>query len=86
MRIPNLTANVLLTPLLADRLDKLVYVASEEGRQKKVLQVKITDLGISNTSADLQTHIDQFLSQPLNMSNWGIDDRIYVAKCLNQTQ
>ena len=67
VRMPDLTLNFLQTPSSAERLDKLEYAASEEDRQRKLFQVKITHPGLSNASTDPQTHVKQFFSQQLNM-------------------
>ena len=80
VRTTNLTPNVLQTPSSAERLDILEYAANDEDHQRKLLQVKMTHPCISNTSTDIQTNVEQFLFQQLNLLNGELDDRMYFAK------
>lgn len=62
VRMPKLTPNILQTPSSSELLEKLERTASEEERKRKLFQVKIIYPGILNTSPDLETHVEQFLS------------------------
>ena len=68
------STNVIQTPPPAERLEKLEYVSSEYGRRRKLLQVKVTQPAISNSSPNLEEHAKQFFAPQLNMLRRETDD------------
>ena len=72
--VPNLVYTP-SSPSSGERIEKLEYTTTEVERERELLQMRVTHLGISTTSPDLDLHVKQ-----LNMSNHEIDDQMYVAK------
>ena len=63
-----------------DRLNKLEYVASEEERKKRQLEVTLTHPNIDPNTSDLTTHVKTFLLETVKMENREIDVNFQVRK------
>lgn len=63
-----------------DRLAKLEYMASEEERKKRQLEVSLTHPNIDPNNSDLLVHVRSFLSTTLRMENREIDSNFQVRK------
>ena len=62
------------------RLDKLEYVASEEERKRRSLDVTLTHPDIDGNSVNLDSHVRELLSTQLRMERREIDSSFRVKK------
>ena len=56
------------------------YTTSEAERERRLLQVKVTQPDISTSSPDLDLHVKKFFYEQLYMPKREIDDQMYVVK------
>ena len=63
-----------------DRLDRLEFLASEDERKKRFLEVSIKHPEINKEATDLEDKIKSFLTEKLNMENREIDPNMKIYK------
>jgi len=64
----------------SDRLARLEYLASEEEREKRLLQAVVTHPELDPENNDLRKHICEFLKNKLQMSEREIDPNLAATK------
>lgn len=64
----------------SDRLERLEYLLSEEEREKRGLQAKITHPELDPDNTELKEHVDDFLSRKMVMRGRDIDSNLMAMK------